>query len=430
MALATQTIAGDIILSGDLSGSYNSPSLSYTGVSPGTYANVFITVDGKGRLSFAANGSFNLGGDLTGTNTNNNLVSSGVTAGTYTNPTFTVDAKGRITSASSKSFILTGDATGTSSSNTLNVTLANSGVASGSYKHPTITVDAKGRITSAANGTLALTGDITGSSSNGTIATTLSSTGVTAGTYNHPAITIDTKGRITAISNVTYTLAGDVSGSTTGFAMTTSLINSGVTAGTYTNPTFTVDAKGRITAATSNVIAPATYTTVGVVSVFPGTPLTISNGVLNVGLASNTAFGVVKVYTADNTLAITNGVLSIGTNVPKLNAVNVFTGGVFHELNTLTSTSGTIPTSNSDSNIRKIVLTGNATLSNPTGMSSGKLIIIIQQGATPYTLGYGTAFKFVTGADKNISTTPNSINILTCISDGTNLWCTLAKDFV
>ena len=53
MALATNTTDGDIALAGDLNGAISSPSLTTTGVVPGTYTNARFVVDVKGRIIYA-----------------------------------------------------------------------------------------------------------------------------------------------------------------------------------------------------------------------------------------------------------------------------------------------------------------------------------------------------------------------------------------
>lgn len=234
------------------------------------------------------------------------------------------------------------------------------------------------------------------------------------------------------MANATKTIAGDIqlAGDLGGNnnAASPQLTTTGVVAGSYSTASFTVDAKGRLTAASNGSIADATYVSKGILKVLADNGLTISSGILSGTLATNTVYGVVKSANVNN-ITITTGAIDVGPNVPKLNVTNTFTKAIRTTPVALTS-SASIAVDSSLSNIFTLTLAHNAALVNPTNLGPGRYTFIVTQDATGgRTLSYGTAYSFPLGSDSSISALANSVNVITCVSNGTTLYCSLAKNF-
>ena len=87
-----------------------------------------------------------------------------------------------------------------------------------------------------------------------------------------------------------------------------------------------------------------------------------------------------------------------------------------------------------DNQVSSVVLDGNPrTLDAPTNMKDGGTYILIvkQDGVTgSRTLAYASVYKFPGGTAPVLSTATNSVDILTFVSDGTNMYGTIQKAFL
>lgn len=81
--------------------------------------------------------------------------------------------------------------------------------------------------------------------------------------------------------------------------------------------------------------------------------------------------------------------------------------------------------------VAKVTLGGNRTLAAPTNLVDGGTYIlrVIQDGTGSRTLAYNAVFKWPGGTAPVLSTAINAIDILTFVSDGTNLYGAAQKAF-
>jgi len=212
-----------------------------------------------------------------------------------------------------------------------------------------------------------------------------------------------------------------------------------------------IDGSGVLSA---TAVPDATYTTKGILQVTENTGLTLSSGVLSgtdattgvkgvvqVGDNIDVTSGVISVPEATNTtygvvrsgdtsrLTITAGEIDLASTVVVTNEANTFTKAQAVSPTTLTS-GASVSVDASTSNVFKLTLAHNATLANPTNLTAGQtMMFVFTQGAGPYTLAFGSAYKFRAGQTPAISTGSGDVDLMTCISDGTNVFCSYNKDF-
>lgn len=90
----------------------------------------------------------------------------------------------------------------------------------------------------------------------------------------------------------------------------------------------------------------------------------------------------------------------------------------------------TIATDCSQSNVFTVTLGGNRTLGAPTNLLAGAtyIWIVTQDGSGGRTLSFNSVFKFPGGVDPTLTTTAAAVDIISGVSDGTNIYCSAILD--
>jgi hypothetical protein len=174
--------------------------------------------------------------------------------------------------------------------------------------------------------------------------------------------------------------------------------------------------------------AAATANTPGVVAI--GANIDVAaNGEISIPVGSNTVYGVVRSANTDN-IVIINGNVDVGLNIAKTTEQNNFTKSQTFTPESLIVFSGNTTVNLANSNFFTLTLTGNTILNNPTNKIAGGVytFLIKQDGTGNRTLGFGTNYKFRLGIQPSNTKPANSVDVMTCIDDGTNLYCFYNKD--
>ena len=80
-------------------------------------------------------------------------------------------------------------------------------------------------------------------------------------------------------------------------------------------------------------------------------------------------------------------------------------------------------------NVFEVTLAGSRILDNPTNQQNGATYLwTIKQSAGSHTLSYGTAFKFPGGTAPVLSLGAGAVDIMSGVSDGTNIYCNMLND--
>jgi hypothetical protein len=181
-----------------------------------------------------------------------------------------------------------------------------------------------------------------------------------------------------------------------------------------------------------------------------GSGVTITNSSGGISIAASGSGGTITSVTASSPLASSGGATPnisftgtlpianggtgaatlAGANIAVTNAAQTFTGGQRGAVTALTSTSNSIAINLATNCNFSYTTTENSTLaapSNPVAGQSG--VIIITQGATPYTLAYNTFYKFAGGTVPTLTATASAVDTFAYyVESATRATCQLIKD--
>jgi hypothetical protein len=325
--------------------------------------------------------------------------------------------------------------------------------------------------TNSGDQTITLTGDVTGSGT-GSFATTIANNVVTnaksaqmaantirgnntGGTANVADLTVSQVNTMlgtatisgtpadnrVAVWNSASTIEGDANLTFTNTAATSQILAVLATgtdlSGVHVKPTSTGTAEVKVGNSRSgsgqsaiDLIGDTTYTTFGTRLIRENTGANASSklqhrgtGTMFISTEDSATIAIYTNATSRMTISGNNGNVTLENNL-------IVKGQGYSELNTLTD-AATIATDCDLGNIHTVTLGGNRTLGNPSNKKAGATYtwIIINDPTTPRTLAFNAVFKWAGGSAPTITQAVNAVDIITGVSDGTNIYCAINQNF-
>lgn len=132
---------------------------------------------------------------------------------------------------------------------------------------------------------------------------------------------------------------------------------------------------------------------------------------------------------ADARAEINQNITNVNEIIDHLNT-GEWTNQQYVDMQTLTD-GATISWDLSSNQVAQVTLGGNRTLGAPTNQNAGGTYVLIvrQPAGNNHTLSFNSVYKFAAGNAPTITASNGAVDVLTFISDGTNMYGGFLQDF-
>jgi len=235
--------------------------------------------------------------------------------------------------------------------------------------------------------------------------------------------------KVTARSTDTFTIVRAQEGTTAAAFSAGAVVENRMTAGSFNTILTTVESvEGLPTPADGEFIGDYDLVT----SMYPSLTAAEMRTALGSTTVGDGVFTAATVAAAQQALDVEVGVdvQAYDAGTAKLDVAQEWTATQNFNESTLAD-AGTIAWNLAANQAALLTLGGNRTLDAPTNQVAGaEYQLVIKQDATGgRTLAFHTTYKFPGGAAPTITATASAVDVLTCRSDGTNMYCTIVQDF-